>query len=66
MLRVIPVTVGPIVNVDSFFVCILKYILIMFVFCLLVFFTAWLFVCAVVEIDQYYESTSPDIAKFRQ
>ena len=34
--------------------------------CLLVFFVAWLFVCAIIETDQYHASTSPDIATLRQ
>ena len=46
--------------------CILKCIMIiLFVFCLLLFFVARLFVRAVVETDQYHALTSPDIAKFR-
>ena len=36
------------------------------ILCHLIFFVAWLFVCAIVERDQYYASTSPDITKFRQ
>ena len=46
--------------------CIFKCIMIiLFVFCLLLFFVARLFVRAVVETDQYHALTSPDIAKFR-
>ena len=45
--------------------CILKCIIIMLIlFCPLVFFVAWLSVCTVVETHQYCTSTSPDITKF--
>ena len=56
-----------IVTVGSLFVSLDVYNYnIVVMLCLLVFFVAWLFVCAVVETDQQQASTSSDIAKFRQ